>query len=311
MLVVALGVGLSIGLHEIGHLVPAKKFGVKVTQYMVGFGPTVWSRRRGETEYGVKAIPLGGYIRMIGMFPPRPGDAPGTLRVSSTGRFTQLADEARQLSLEEVKPGDEDRVFYKLSVPKKVVVMMGGPVMNLLIGVVLLTGLVTLYGISVEKDGALVASVSECVVPRQPGGHQDDLCAPATPETPAFAAGIQPGDTLVSVNGAPIERTADVGAQVRPRIGQADRRSSCVRDGPSGTLPVTPDPQHRPARRRRTASRSSTTTASRSSPRPGFLGVSLRAGARPRAPVRDRRARHHRRAGRATWPACSCTSRSG
>src|SRR4051812_14600251 len=146
VLLVVLGVGLSIGLHEVGHLVPAKKFGVKVTQYMVGFGPTLWSVRRGETEYGIKAIPLGGYIRMIGMFPPRPGDAEGMIRVSSTGRFSQLADEARQLSLEEIKPGDEDRVFYKLSVPKKVIVMRGGPVMNLVIAVVLLSGVVTLYG---------------------------------------------------------------------------------------------------------------------------------------------------------------------
>ena len=71
VLFVALGIGASIALHEIGHLVPAKRFGVQVTQYMVGFGPTLWSRRRGETEYGVKAIPLGGYIRMIGMFPPQ------------------------------------------------------------------------------------------------------------------------------------------------------------------------------------------------------------------------------------------------
>ena len=60
VLFMATGVALSIGLHEVGHLVPAKRFGVRVTQYMVGFGPTVWSRRRGETEYGVKAIPLGG-----------------------------------------------------------------------------------------------------------------------------------------------------------------------------------------------------------------------------------------------------------
>src|SRR6478672_2656609 len=121
VLSVAAAVGASIGLHEIGHLVPAKRFGVKVTQYMVGFGPTLWSTRRGETEYGVKAIPLGGYIRMIGMFPPRKGDAPGTLRVSSTGRFSQLADEARQLSLEEIQPGDDKRVFYRLSVPHKVI----------------------------------------------------------------------------------------------------------------------------------------------------------------------------------------------
>ena len=74
---------------------PAKKFGVKVTQYMVGFGPTVWSRRRGETEYGIKAIPLGGYVRMIGMLPPRPGDKPGELRTLSTGRFSQMVDQAR------------------------------------------------------------------------------------------------------------------------------------------------------------------------------------------------------------------------
>ncbi len=65
----------SIALHEIGHLVPAKAFGVKVTEYMVGFGPTLWSRRKGETTYGLKAIPVGGYIRMVGMLPP-PKDAP-------------------------------------------------------------------------------------------------------------------------------------------------------------------------------------------------------------------------------------------
>jgi membrane-associated protease RseP (regulator of RpoE activity) len=238
VLAVAIGVGLSIGLHEIGHLVPAKRFGVKVTQYMVGFGPTIWSRRRGETEYGVKWIPLGGYIRMIGMFPPRPGDAPGTLRVSSTGRFSQLADEARQLSLEEVRPGDEDRVFYKLSVPQKVVVMMGGPLMNLLIGVVLFSGLVTLYGVNVEKPGALVASVSECVVPASQAGTKTS-CAPGDARTPALAAGIQPGDKLVSVNGVAIGRTTDVGAQIRPRIGQATQ-VVVERDGERLTLTATP-----------------------------------------------------------------------
>jgi membrane-associated protease RseP (regulator of RpoE activity) len=238
VLFVALGVGLSIGLHEIGHLVPAKKFGVKVTQYMVGFGPTVWSTRRGETEYGLKAIPLGGYIRMIGMFPPRPGDPEGTIRVSSTGRFSQLADEARQLSLEEIKPGDEDRVFYKLSVPRKVVVMMGGPVMNLVIAVVLLTGLVTLYGQQEVKDGAVVASVSECVVPASQADTKT-ACAPSDPKTPAFLAGIKPGDKLVSVAGQPIKRTVDVGKLIRPRVGQ-QVPIVVIRDGAEKTLQVTP-----------------------------------------------------------------------
>ena len=70
VVIIIVGVALSIGLHEIGHLIPAKAFGVKVGQWMIGFGPTLWKRKFGETEYGVKAIPLGGYISMAGMFPP-------------------------------------------------------------------------------------------------------------------------------------------------------------------------------------------------------------------------------------------------
>ena len=70
VVIIVVGVALSIGLHEIGHLIPAKRFGVKVGQWMIGFGPTLWKRKFGETEYGVKAIPLGGYISMAGMFPP-------------------------------------------------------------------------------------------------------------------------------------------------------------------------------------------------------------------------------------------------
>ncbi len=77
ILIVILGILLSIALHEIGHLVPAKLFKVRVTQYMVGFGPTVWSKRRGETEYGIKAVPLGGYVAMIGMYPPPEEDSGG------------------------------------------------------------------------------------------------------------------------------------------------------------------------------------------------------------------------------------------
>ncbi|MEI6591081.1 MAG: site-2 protease family protein, partial [Actinomycetes bacterium] len=70
ILFIAVGIGASIAIHEFGHLFPAKKFGVKVTKYMIGFGPTLFSRKRGETEYGFKPIPLGGYIAMIGMYPP-------------------------------------------------------------------------------------------------------------------------------------------------------------------------------------------------------------------------------------------------
>ena len=70
----------SIALHEVGHLVPGKLFGVKTTQYFVGFGKTLWSKRVGETEYGFKAFPLGGYVRFVGMFPPPRTVRPGSGR---------------------------------------------------------------------------------------------------------------------------------------------------------------------------------------------------------------------------------------
>ncbi len=237
VLFMAVGVALSIALHEVGHLVPAKRFGVRVTQYMVGFGPTVWSRRRGETEYGVKAIPLGGYIRMIGMFPPRRGQDPGTVRVSSTGRFSQLVDEARAASLEEIRPGDDHRVFYKLTVPKKLAVMLGGPVMNLVIGVVLLTILVTVHGIPTAQPGAEVAAVSQCVAPVTQAATTTSC--EGLPPTPALAAGILPGDRFVSIAGQPVTDTRDVGEIVRPRIGEA-LPVVVERDGRQLTLTATP-----------------------------------------------------------------------
>jgi len=58
---------VSVMLHETGHFVLAKKFGMKVTRYFVGFGPTIWSTWRGETEYGIKALPFGGFVKIVGM----------------------------------------------------------------------------------------------------------------------------------------------------------------------------------------------------------------------------------------------------
>ncbi|MDF2143944.1 RIP metalloprotease [Knoellia sp. p5-6-4] len=237
VLFVAVGIGASIALHEIGHLVPAKRFGVKVTQYMVGFGPTVWSRHRGETEYGVKAIPLGGYIRMIGMFPPRPGDDPDTLRVSSTGRFSQLMDEARQASLEEVQPGDERRVFYRLSVPRKLTVMLGGPVMNLLIATVLFGAIFTLYGL--PEVTPKLSSVSECVDVKKAGQNTSQECTPDMPVAPANAAGLKPGDELISVAGRQVSTWDDVRAAIR---GNLDKPMTIVfeRDGQQQSVTAKP-----------------------------------------------------------------------
>ncbi len=216
VVVFVLGIGASIGLHEIGHLVPAKKFGVKVTQYMVGFGPTVWSRRRGETEYGVKWIPLGGYIRMIGMFPPKPGTDPRFVRASSTGRMGLMIEQARQQSLEEIQPGDERRVFYRLSVPRKVVVMLGGPAMNLLIAVVLLV--VTMVGLGTLDSTTTVSTVSRCILP---AGTPDRACTPADAPAPAAAAGLLPGDRLVRFDGQVIGSWTDAQRAIRRAGGRS------------------------------------------------------------------------------------------
>ena len=237
VLFIVLGVGASIALHELGHLLPAKRFGLKVNQYMIGFGPTVWSRRRGETEYGLKAIPLGGYIRMIGMFPPKPGADPSQLRSSSTGRFSQLMDQARQDSMEEVRPGDEDRVFYKLSVPKKLVIMLGGPTMNLLIAVMLLTGVATTYGM--RELTPQISSVSQCVTVQTVGATAPVACKAGDPVAPANKAGIRPGDRILSIGGTRVSTWDQVRAVVRPN---GDRTLPLVveRNGKRLALSATP-----------------------------------------------------------------------
>jgi membrane-associated protease RseP (regulator of RpoE activity) len=215
VLLAALGVGLSIGLHEVGHMVPAKKFGVRVPQYMVGFGPTLWSKRGRETEYGVKWIPLGGYIRMIGMFPPPKGAPDGTAGRGTTGRFQMLAEEARAAAWEEVQPGDEDRLFYRLSAPKKVVVMLGGPTMNLILAILFFALL--LVGIGIPTPTTTVAEVGKCVpsymataeaaaaAVADPTTVRDaPECGPDDAVSPASVAGIVAGDRITSINGQPV-----------------------------------------------------------------------------------------------------------
>ena len=231
------GIGISIGLHEIGHLLPAKAFGVKVTQYMVGFGPTVWSRHKGETEYGVKAVPLGGYIRMVGMYPPEPGTDPTMLRASSTGRFSTLIDDARQQSLEEVTPEDADRVFYKLPVRKRIVVMLGGPTMNLVLAFALFT--IVLSVIGTPQLTTTVGKVVPCVPTSENlKGSVDGSgsCAPST-QTPAAIAGLRVGDTVVSFAGTPVQTWPETQAAIRSAA-PGDVPVVVERDGVQVTLVV-------------------------------------------------------------------------
>ncbi|MCS0499420.1 M50 family metallopeptidase [Protaetiibacter mangrovi] len=238
IVIVAVGLALSIGLHELGHLIPAKRFGVKVAQYMIGFGPTLFSRRKGETEYGFKLIPLGGYISMAGMYPPAK-DGDGAARTASTGFFDTLVQDARDQSADTVEAGDEDRVFYKLPVHKRIVIMLGGPVMNLLIAIVLYT--VVLCGFGVYQSSTTLGSVSECIAT----DASQTECTAADPAAPAAAAGLKPGDRLVSIDGTPIESWDQASAIIREHPG--DTIAFVVeRDGAQVTLDVTPLLTERP-----------------------------------------------------------------
>jgi membrane-associated protease RseP (regulator of RpoE activity) len=231
VVIIVIGLALSIGLHEIGHLVPAKLFGVKVTQYMIGFGPTLWSRRRGETEYGVKAIPLGGYISMIGMFPPARGER---AKADSTGFFRGLVQDARDSSTESITAGDEHRAFYLLPVWKRVIVMFGGPFMNLVLAVLLFG--VLLMGFGVAQASTTVASVSECALPAT---SERQTCEPGDPAAPGAAAGIEPGDRILSVAGEPIDDWNESTAIIREHAGEPVA-FVVERDGDTVELEVTP-----------------------------------------------------------------------
>ena len=215
VLIFALGLLASIALHEIGHLVPAKKFGVKVTQYMVGFGPTLWSRKVGDTEYGLKAIPLGGYIRMIGMVPPR---ADGSRSRWPTRMALAVEDFRATSRADVVTEQDEPRQFYRLSPGKKTIVMLGGPSMNLLIYVVLTFLLLMLIGQPKSEATLTVSSVSQCVVAQNSSDAQTNTCPVGAVAAPA-AHKLKPGDVLESIDGTPLKSWADAVAIIQRSAG--------------------------------------------------------------------------------------------
>jgi len=251
----------SIGLHEFGHMIPAKRFGGKVTQWFIGFGPTVWSRKIGETEYGVKAIPLGGYVKIVGMLPPgadeldedrehpvldEAGNRVVRVRKSNTGIFTQLISDARAAEWEHVKAGDEDRLFYKMAWWKKVIVMSGGPAVNLLIAFALFWTIFATFGYVDRVDAKpVVQDVVPCIVPADEDGRP---CTPTELEenpSPAREAGLQAGDRIVSFNGAPVTEWTQVQDSIRDN-GSQQATLGLERDGRTLEVDVTTQVTPRP-----------------------------------------------------------------
>ncbi|GAB2945274.1 MULTISPECIES: RIP metalloprotease [unclassified Streptomyces] len=211
--VFVVGLLFSIAWHELGHLSTAKMFGIRVPQYMVGFGPTLWSKKKGDTEYGIKAIPAGGYIRMIGMFPPGPD---GRLEARSTSPWRGMIEDARSAAFEELQPGDEKRLFYTRKPWKRVIVMFAGPFMNLILAVAIFMGVAMTFGFQTQTTE--VGGVQQCVIAQS---EKRDTCRSGDPVSPAKAAGLQEGDRIVAFDGTKVDDWATLSDRIRQTIGPA------------------------------------------------------------------------------------------
>ena len=196
---------VSVTLHEGGHFLTARRFGMKATQFFVGFGPTLLSRQRGETEYGVKAVPAGGFVKIVGM--------------------TQL---------EELDAEDDRRAFWRYPAGQRAVVLSAGSVVHFVIALVLVLLSALAIGRAVELAPA-VGEVAACV-PATSDSDCDD--AGALP-SPAQAAGLQDGDVVVSIAGEPVDDSRELLEQVRASAG---RPLDVVveRDGDQVPVTVTP-----------------------------------------------------------------------
>jgi membrane-associated protease RseP (regulator of RpoE activity) len=177
----ALAILISVALHECGHMGVALATGMKVRRYFVGFGPTLWSTRRGETEYGLKAIPAGGFCDIAGM-----------------------------TSVEELAPDEQDRAMYKQKTWKRVAVLFAGPAANFVIGLVLIYAIAVVWGLPNLHPSAVVGQTS-CAASEYKQG-QFEKC---TGDGPAAAAGIKAGDVVLKVGNTPVTDFADMAAAVQ------------------------------------------------------------------------------------------------
>ena len=206
-----IGVLGSVMLHEWGHMVSAKHFGAKVTEFFVGFGQKIWSVRRGETEYGLKAIPAGGYVKIIGM-----------------------------TDLEPLAPEDEARAFYRKPAWQRCVTLCAGSFMHLVLGLALFFIAAAVFGIPTPVTTPQLSQISACVP-----ATDSATCKPTDAVSPAKAAGLQAGDTIVSVDGQSVAQWTDATAAIRAKPGQVVQLV-VERDGRQVSLEVTPVAVQRP-----------------------------------------------------------------
>ncbi|WP_037366746.1 M50 family metallopeptidase [Amycolatopsis orientalis] len=186
----ALAICLSVALHEAGHMVTARMFGMRVRRYFVGFGPTVFSFRRGETEYGLKAIPLGGFCDIAGM-----------------------------TALDEVTAEEAPRAMWRFKAWKRTVVMSAGSITHFLLGFIVLFVMAATMGLPNVDLKPIAAQISDCVQNATTVEQANNpVCKPGDP-APAKQAGILPGDQVLSVAGKPTPTWDDMVNQVQSLSG--------------------------------------------------------------------------------------------
>jgi len=172
---------LSIMLHEAGHFATAKKFNMKVTQFFVGFGNTIWSRKKGETEYGIKSIPAGGFVKIVGM-----------------------------TELDQVDPADEPRAFRRHPGWQRAIVLAAGSFMHFALAFVLLFILAVGVGLATASNSTKVGAVDSCVPASVTAG-----CAAGAPASPAKKAGVRLGDKIVAIGSVPVNNWTEMGKAIR------------------------------------------------------------------------------------------------
>ncbi|MDR1034199.1 MAG: site-2 protease family protein [Bifidobacteriaceae bacterium] len=236
VLLVALGLGLSIALHELGHMLPAKAFKVPVPEYMIGFGPKIWSKTIGETEYGVKWVWLGGGTQISGMYPPKPEG------YVDKGPFKEIIAESREESLAEIPAGQEYRAFYNIAWYKKICVMAGGIFTNLLLAFIFFA--IAFCGLGAMTPNNSIGNVTKCMagtVCEQTMNTGADISTLTLKDgvSPAELASLQSGDVFQSINNTKVTTFAEVQGAINDSKGK-QISATVLRDGKEVTVTVSP-----------------------------------------------------------------------